>query len=62
MPIIQVTLVEGRDDEVVENFIREVARTAARELDAPLSSVRVMVNQVPPNHFSVGDQLKSDPR
>lgn len=62
MPIIQVTLVEGRDDEIVENFIREVARTAARELDAPLSSVRVMVNQVPPNHFSVGDQLKSDPR
>lgn len=60
MPIIQVTLVEGRDDATVENFVREVAQTASRTLDAPLSSVRVMVNTVPPNHFSVGDRLKSD--
>lgn len=60
MPIIQVTLVEGRDDVVVENFIREIARTASRELGAPLSSVRVMVNQVPENRFAIGDRLKSD--
>lgn len=60
MPIIQVTLVEGRDDAVVENFIREIARTTSETLDAPLSSVRVMVNQVPPNNFAVGDTLKSD--
>lgn len=60
MPIIQVTLVEGRDDAVVENFIREVAQTAARTLEAPLPSVRVMVNTVPPNHFAVGDRLKSE--
>ncbi|QGU06045.1 2-hydroxymuconate tautomerase [Corynebacterium occultum] len=60
MPIIQVTLIEGREDAVVENFIREVARTAAETLDAPLSSVRVMVNTVAPNYFAVGDQLKSE--
>ncbi|MGP6174318.1 tautomerase family protein [Corynebacterium sp. A21] len=60
MPIIQVTLVEGREDAVVENFIREVAQTASRALDAPLSSVRVMVTTVKPNHFAVGDTLKSE--
>lgn len=60
MPIIQVTLVEGREEEVVENFIREIARTAAETLDTPLSTIRVMVNSVPPNHFAVGDKLKSD--
>ncbi|MHA2787705.1 tautomerase family protein [Corynebacterium sp. S7] len=60
MPIIQVTLVEGREDEVVENFIRAVARTASETLDTPLSTIRVMVNQVPPNRFAVGDKLKSD--
>lgn len=60
MPIIQVTLVEGRDDAVVENFIREVAQTTSRTLNTPLSSIRVMVNTVPPNRFAVGDRLKSD--
>lgn len=60
MPIIQVTLVEGRDDAVVENFIREIAQTTSRTLDAPLSSIRVMVNTVPPNHFAVGDRLQSE--
>ncbi|WP_018296865.1 tautomerase family protein [Corynebacterium lubricantis] len=60
MPIINVTLVEGRSEEVVENFIKEIARTTAETLDAPLSSVRVMVNVVPPNHFAVGDALKSE--
>lgn len=60
MPIIHVTLVEGRDDATVENFIREIARTTSDTLGAPLNSVRVMVNQVPPNRFAVGDTLKSE--
>ncbi|MGC2865422.1 tautomerase family protein [Corynebacterium glutamicum] len=60
MPIIQVTLVEGRDDAVVANFIKEIAQTASRTLDAPLSTVRVMVNSLPPTHFAVGDKLKSE--
>lgn len=60
MPIIHVTLVEGRDDAVVEKFIREMALTTSRTLETPLSSVRVMVNSVLPNRFAVGDQLKSE--
>lgn len=60
MPIVQITLVEGRPEEDVQNCIREVARTVQRTLNAPMQSVRVMVNYVPPNRFSVGDRLKSD--
>lgn len=29
-------------------------------LDAPLASVQVMVNSVPPTQFAVGDTLKSE--
>lgn len=61
MPIIQMTLVKGRSDEMIEECVREVARTVSRTLNAPLESVRVMVTEVPPNHFAVGDRLKSDP-
>ncbi|MQA05757.1 MAG: 4-oxalocrotonate tautomerase [Streptosporangiales bacterium] len=60
MPILQLTLVQGRDEETIQNCVREVARTVARTLDAPLSTVRIAVQEVPPTRFAVGDELKSD--
>ena len=60
MPIIHITLVEGRDNSRVERCIREVARTVSETLGAPLETVRVMVEEVAPNRFAVGDRLKSD--
>ena len=36
MPIVQITLVEGRDTAVVKNYIKEVARTVSQTLNAPL--------------------------
>ena len=62
MPIIHVTLVEGRPSEHIESFIKRVAEVASEELRAPLSTVRVMVNEVAPNRFSVGTTLKSEGR
>lgn len=61
MPIIQVTLVQGRDEQKVQRFIRELAKVAHAELDAPMSAIRVMVTEVPPQRFAVGNVLKSDP-
>jgi 4-oxalocrotonate tautomerase len=60
MPIIQITMLEGREQEKIEQCIREVARTVHESLGAPLSSIRVYVNEVPKNHFAVGDKLKSE--
>ncbi|MGJ3508772.1 tautomerase family protein [Enemella sp. A6] len=60
MPIINVTLVEGRPDAHVEAFIKRVAEVAAEELHAPLETVRVMVNEVPKTRFAVGNVLKSE--
>jgi 4-oxalocrotonate tautomerase len=60
MPIIQITLISGRSEEATQNCIREVARTVSRTLNAPLSTVRVMVTEVPATRFAVGDVLKSD--
>lgn len=60
MPIVSVMLVEGRDDAVIESCIREVARTVSRTLSAPLDAVRVVVTQVPPTRWAVGDRLRSD--
>jgi len=60
VPIIQITIVLGREREKVKDCIRQVARTVSETLDALLHTVRVMVNEVDPNHFAVGDTLKSD--
>ena len=60
MPIIQVKLVEGRENEKVERFIKELAKVAHETLDAPYQSIRVMVNEVPASRFAVGEKLKSE--
>ena len=60
MPIVQITLVEGRKEAVMSECVREVARTVSRVLDAPLSSVRVFVHLTKPTLFAVGDKTKAD--
>lgn len=62
MPIVQITLVRGREQHMIEECVRRVATTVADTLRAPLQTVRVMVNEVEPNHFAVGETLKSDRR
>ncbi|SFO03601.1 fumarylacetoacetate hydrolase family protein [Mycetocola miduiensis] len=61
MPIVQISIVKGRDRQSVARCIREVAQTVATTLDAPLTSVRVMVSEIEPDLFAVGTTLKSDP-
>ena len=44
----------------LKQCMRDVARTVQKSLDIPLENIRVIVNEVPKNRFSVGDQLKSE--
>jgi 4-oxalocrotonate tautomerase len=58
MPIVQITLVEGRDEALMSECVREVARTVSRVLNAPLPSIRVFVSLTKPALFAVGDKTK----
>lgn len=60
MPIIQITMLEGRDQETIETCMRDIARTVQKSLRVPLTSIRIVVNEVPKNRFAVGDTLKSE--
>ncbi|QEE60248.1 4-oxalocrotonate tautomerase [Salinibacterium sp. dk2585] len=60
MPIVQITLVKGRDRAVVQNCIKQVAQAVADTLDAPLDSIRVAVTECEPELFAVGATLKSE--
>jgi 4-oxalocrotonate tautomerase len=60
MPIIQVTMLEGRDQETIETCMRNIAHSVQKSLGVPLTSIRIVVNEVPKNRFAVGDTLKSE--
>lgn len=54
MPIVQVSMIEGRTDEQKEKLIVEVTRAVVTALDAPEQSVRVIINEVPSTQFGIG--------
>jgi 4-oxalocrotonate tautomerase len=60
MPIVQITLVEGRDEATVKTCIKEVAATLHRTLGAPLDTIRVLVSQVPPSQWGIGDRTRDE--
>lgn len=55
MPLIEVTLVEGRTPEQLRALIRALTKAATESIDAPLASVRVVVREVPATHWAAGD-------
>lgn len=62
MPIIEVTLVEGREPEQLRSLIHELTMAAHSALDAPLPSIRVLLREIPPTHFAAGDETLAERR
>jgi 4-oxalocrotonate tautomerase len=61
MPIVQITVVEGRDAAALKNCVKEVARTVHKTLGAPLATIRVIiVHQVPASLWAVGDETRDE--
>lgn len=56
MPIVQVNMIEGRTNEQKENLIAEVTQAVIKTLDAPQETVRVIINEMPKQHFGIGGQ------
>jgi 4-oxalocrotonate tautomerase len=59
MPLIQVSLIEGRAPQVKRALIAELTDAVVRTLDAPREAVRVILTEVPPEHWAVGGVPKS---
>jgi len=53
MPIIDVTLMEGRSYEKKKAFMQELTQVAIRTLDAKPETVRVILREIDPSHFCV---------
>ena len=55
MPIIDVTLAEGREPEKIRAMISALTDAMVQTQVAPREAVRVIVREVPPTHFAAGD-------
>ncbi|MEH7086083.1 2-hydroxymuconate tautomerase family protein [Neobacillus drentensis] len=59
MPFIQITIVKGRPPEKKERLIREVSDLVSDVLEAPIQNVRVLINEVEPEHWGIaGESVK----
>ncbi len=54
MPIMIVHILEGRSDEQKEAFIEALTNAAESSLGAPRASVRVLLQEMPKQHFGIG--------
>lgn len=55
MPLVEVTLTEGRTAEQIRAMIREITGAVERAVAAPKDSIRVVVREIPTTHFAAGD-------
>lgn len=53
MPIIQVNILEGRSPETKEELIRRMTDLAAEVLGVKTAQVRIMINEMRPEHFAI---------
>lgn len=61
MPIVNITLIEGRTDEQKNAMYREVTEAIHRTVNAPHDSIRIIINEIPARHFAAGGVAKSGP-
>lgn len=56
MPLAQISILEGRDDEKKERLIRAVTDAIESSLDAPRDTIRVVLTEIPKQHWGVGGE------
>jgi 4-oxalocrotonate tautomerase len=56
MPIVQVNMMEGRSDEQKEALIQAITEACYQAVGAPRETVRVLLNEMPKQHFGIGGQ------
>lgn len=55
MPLVEVTLVEGRSPGQIRALIHELHTAVTHSVEAPPENVRVIVREVPATHWAAGD-------
>ncbi len=60
MPLIEVHLMEGRTDEQKRALLEGITRVAQETIDAPLSAIRVWINELAPTDLIIAGEMASE--
>jgi len=60
MPMIEVTLGTGRRPDQLRALITALTEATMTAIDAPKTSIRVILREVPRTHFAAGDQTLAE--
>jgi 4-oxalocrotonate tautomerase len=55
VPLVEVTMVEGRTGEQVRSLISALTAAVEQAVGAPRESIRVVIREVPTTHWAAGD-------
>lgn len=59
MPIVDITLIEGRPAAKKQAMIEKVTDAIQDSLGAPRESIRIIIREVPGAHFAVAGKARS---
>jgi len=62
MPLVEVTLVEGRQPDRLRALIHALHEAVVTAIAADPASVRVVLREVPATHWAAGDQTIAERR
>lgn len=60
MPIIEIKMLEGRTDDQKKALVHELTQAACKTIDTKPEKVRVLITEMPNNHYAIGGKLVSD--
>ncbi len=61
MPIVEITLIEGRPAEAKRKLMAKVTDAIVESIGAPRESIRIILREIPGEHFAVGGIPKGAP-
>ncbi|MCD6183302.1 MAG: 2-hydroxymuconate tautomerase family protein [Thermovirga sp.] len=64
MPVVQIHFLEGRSYEQKRKLVSKVTETICESLDVQPQQVRIILDEIPKTHYSIGGFLisENDPR
>jgi 4-oxalocrotonate tautomerase len=62
MPIVRIDLLEGRTPERKRDLIQRVTAAVVDALEVQPEQVRVLLNEIPPEHWAVGGVSRAEGR
>lgn len=57
MPIVQIHLIEGRDDQKKEKLVKNVTQAICDSLEVDPQAVRIILSEMAPNHYAIAGEM-----